>query len=131
MDDLPAPTKRADQPAKPAIPDEGESRAAVATTVAWMLLALSCASAQIVAFVVWLIARAGGPPANRPNALMLVVSTLVGVSILSGLGILIFTPVVYRVRKSSPPITITIFAVLIALLPLVFLASILLLNPEP
>jgi hypothetical protein len=96
-----------------------------------MLLALSCGSAQIVALVVWLIARAATPPANRPNALMLVVSTLLGVAILTGLAILIFTPLVYRVRRGRPPIAVTVVAVLIAIVPLVLLAALVLRNPKP
>lgn len=86
-----------------------------------MLLALSCASAQLVALVVWLLARAAGVPPNRPNALLLVVSTLLGVAILTGLAILVFTPIVYRVRKSRPPTLITVAALIIALAPMLTL----------
>jgi hypothetical protein len=101
----------------------------VATTVAWMLFTLSCAAAQIVAAVTWLIARSAGLPANRPNALLLVVSTLMGVAILTGILILLVTPLVYRVRKSPPPTAVTFIALLIALLPLVTIASLAVLNP--
>jgi hypothetical protein len=109
-------------PEAAAVPDAGESRGAVATTVAWMLLALSCAAAQATALVVWLIARSAGIPANRPNALMLVPSTLMFVALLSGILVLALTPVVYRVRRARPPLAVTVGAVLIAIVPLVTLA---------
>jgi hypothetical protein len=89
-----------------------------------MLLTLSCAAAQVVAFVMWLIARQVNLPADRPNALMLIPSTLMIVAVVSGLLVLVFTPFTYYVRKARPPLTVTIVAVLIALLPMVSIATI-------
>jgi hypothetical protein len=106
----------------PIAPDAGESRAAVAVTVAWMLLTLSCLAAQVVALVMWLLARSAGIPAGRPNALYLVAATLVFVAMLTGLFVLGLTPVAYRVRKGRPPLGITVLAVVIGAAPLVTLA---------
>ncbi len=87
-----------------------------------MLLALSCAAAQATALVVWLIARSAGIPGNRPNALLLVPSTLMFVALLSGVLVLALTPIVYRVRRARPPLAVTVGAVLIAIFPLVIFA---------
>jgi hypothetical protein len=66
----------------------------------------------------WLVARQVNLPADRPNALFLIPSTLMIVAVVSGLLVLALTPVTYRVRQARPPLTVTAVAVLIALLPL-------------
>jgi hypothetical protein len=114
--------KRRPAKPKPLDPDAGESRAAVAVTVAWMLLTMSCLAAQVVALVMWLLARSAGIPAGRPNALYLVAATLVFVAMLTGLLVLALTPIAYRVRQGRPPLGITILAVVIGAAPLVTLA---------
>lgn len=111
-------------------PDSRESRGAVAITVVWMLLALSCLAAQVVALATWLVARAAGVPDGRPNALLLVPQTLTLVAVLTGLLILIVTPIAYRVRRTRPPIAVTIAAVVIAIAPLIAVAVIATLNVE-
>lgn len=111
-------SKKAPPGAAPADPDAGESRGAVAVTVAWMLLALSTLAAQVVALAVWLFARTVGIP-GRPNYLMLVPTTLMMVALLAGILVLVLTPLTYRVRRSRPPLSITIGAIVIALFPLV------------
>jgi hypothetical protein len=102
--------------AAPADSDAGESRGAVALTVAWMLLALSTLAAQVVALAVWLFARTAGIP-GRPNYLMLVPTTLMMVALFTGILVLVLTPLAYRVRRARPPLSITIGAIVIALLP--------------
>jgi hypothetical protein len=104
--------------AAPPDPDAGESRGAVAVTVAWMLLALCTLAAQVVALAVWLFARTAGIP-GRPNYLMLVPTTLMMVALLAGILVLALTPLTYRVRRSRPPLSITIGAIVVALLPLI------------
>ena len=108
----------AKQTTAPQLPDAGESRGAVAVTVAWMLLALSCAAAQVVALATWLLARAAAPAAGV-NHLLPVPRTMLIVALLTGVLILLLTPLVYRVRKSRPPRAITVVAVGIAVGPLV------------
>jgi hypothetical protein len=112
------------RPAKPTPldPDAGESRAAVAVTVAWMLLTLSCLAAQVVALVMWLLARSAGIPTGQPNALYLVAATLLFVAMLTGFLVLGLTPLAYRVRQGRPPLGITILAVVIGAAPLITLA---------
>jgi hypothetical protein len=101
----------------------------VATTVAWMLLTLSCAAAQIVGLAMWALAQSAGIPADRPNALMLVAGTLLFVAILTGLLVLALTPLVYRVRKSRPPLVVTIFALIIAAIPLIVFLALAIVSP--
>jgi hypothetical protein len=81
-----------------------------------MLLALCTLAAQVVALAVWLFARTVGIP-GRPNYLMLVPTTLMMVALLSGILVLVLTPLTYRVRRSRPPLAITAAAIVIALLP--------------
>ena len=102
--------------------DAHESRGAVVVTVVWMLLALSCLAAQLVALATWLVARAAGIPAGRPNALLLVPTTLMMVALLSGVLLLVMTPLAYRVRMSRPPTAVTIAAIMIALAPFITVA---------
>ena len=134
---MPSPTKPLKKLAaskEAPLPDAGESRGAVATTVAWMLLTLSCAAAQLTSLAMWGLAQSADIPANRPNALMLVASTLLFVAILTGVLVLALTPLVYRVRKSRPPLVVTLIALALAALPLILLvvlAILPLLNPEP
>ncbi len=109
-------------------PDAHESRGAVVVTVVWMLLALSCLAAQVVALATWLVARAAGIPAGRPNALLLIPSTLMIVALLTGVLLLLMTPLAYRVRKSRPPLAITIAALAVAVAPLITVAVLATLN---
>ena len=106
----------------PPLPDAHESRGAVAVTVVWMLLALSCLAAQLVALATWLVARAAGIPAGQPNALLLVPTTLMMVALLSGVLLIVVTPLAYRVRKSRPPTAITVVALMIAIAPIITVA---------
>ena len=89
-----------------------------------MLLALSCLAAQLVALATWLVARAAGIPAGQPNALFLVPQTLMIVAVLTGLLLLVVTPLAYRVRRSRPPLAITIAALAIGVAPLIAVAVI-------
>ena len=100
------------------VPDDKESRASVATTVAWALTTLSCGAAQIIAVVTWLIARSAGIPQGQPNALQLMPQTFIIVAVFTGLLALGMTPVVLRVRQVRPPRVITTAAIVIGLMPI-------------
>jgi hypothetical protein len=115
-------SKRKQTAPQPPLPDANESRGAVAVTIVWMLLALSCLAAQVVALATWLVARGAGIPAGRPNALILVPTTLMMVALLTGVALLLITPLAYRVRKSRPPTAVTIAALVIAIAPLITVA---------
>ncbi|MCI0361711.1 MAG: hypothetical protein L0211_24770 [Planctomycetaceae bacterium] len=121
-------TKSKKQPPVAPLPDANESRGAVAVTVVWMLLALSCLAAQLVALVTWLFARGAGIPADRPNALLLVPTTLMMVALLTGILLVSITPLVYRIRRSPPPMAITVAAIVIAISPLIGMAVVALIG---
>ena len=83
--------------------DAGESRAAVAMTVAWMLTCMSTAAGTAV-------------------ALGLRIVMLLAVAVFTGVLCLLFTPLTYRVRRTPPPRSIAIAAVQIGLAPLALAA---------
>ncbi|HZN36570.1 MAG TPA: hypothetical protein VFB80_22225 [Pirellulaceae bacterium] len=101
--------------------EAGESRGAVALTVAWMLTCTSTAVAMLVVVALWLISLAFPFPGPRPHPLLVVAGLLQFVALFTGLLCLLFTPLAYRVRRTSPPRPITIAAVLIGLAPIVTL----------
>ena len=104
------------------LPDAGESRAAVALTVVWMLTCLATAVGLAVVFllrglmVAFPVAAGGDHPLARMAGVMLFVS------VATGLLCLVFTPLALRVRQTPPPRSITVAAVVIGVLPLVVVA---------
>ena len=106
----------------PSIPDD--QRPAVAVTVAWMLTTICSAAAQLLALVMWLVARSAGIPVGQPNALAVIPGVMLMVAVFTGILALILTPITLRTRRSPPPRTITIAAVVIGVLPLLIIAAI-------
>jgi len=102
-------------------PDAGESRGAVALTVAWMLACTSTAVAMLVVVsleLLSLIVPFHGPQAHP---LRVVAGMMLLVALATGALCLVFTPLAYRVRQAPPPPIIAIAAVLIGLSPVVVL----------
>lgn len=100
------------------LPDAGESRAAVAVTVVWMLTCMSTAVAMLVIAALWVLSYIF-PFHGRAHPLIVVATMLLFVAATTGVLCLGFTPLAYRVRLTAPPRAIAIAAVLIALSPLV------------
>jgi heme/copper-type cytochrome/quinol oxidase subunit 2 len=104
------------------VPDSLESQAAIALTVGWMLTTMSTLVALLVAgavglaILVWPTDQGREHPLSAISGLMLLVSAATGVVCIA------LTPFVYRVRRSPPPRTVTVAAVLIGLAPLVTIA---------
>lgn len=102
-------------------PDAGESRAAVALTVAWMLNCLATAVGLAVVLVLRLVMlgfpRAEGTvhPLAQMSAVMLFVAVVTGAMCLA------LTPLAIQVRKTRPPRLVTAAAVVIGVLPIVVL----------
>ena len=100
-------------------PDTGESRAAVALTVAWMLNCLATAVGLAVVLALQLVmfgfpvAAGGMHPLEQMAAVMLFVAVVTGALCLA------FTPLALRIRKTSPPRSVTIAALVIGALPIV------------
>ena len=102
-------------------PDERESRAAVALTVAWMLSCLSTAVALFVVLGLRLLMLAFPVAAGGIHPLGRVSGVLLSVAVITGLVCVAFIPLVYRARQFAPPREITIGAVMIGLAPIVFM----------
>jgi hypothetical protein len=103
--------------------DSGETRAAVALTVAWMLTCMSTAvgSATVLVLRVLMAATVGG---GGRHPLATVAEMLLAVAAFTGLLCLLFTPLTLRIRRSQPPRSIVICAVLIGLAPLAMIAAV-------
>jgi hypothetical protein len=102
-------------------PDEHESRAAVALTVAWMLTCMSTAVAMLVVSTLRLLIVAYPVPAGGIHPLARIAGVLLFVGLATGALCLLFTPLVHRARGVAPPRAITIGAILIGLSPMVML----------
>jgi hypothetical protein len=102
-------------------PDEQETRAAVALTVAWMLACMSTALGMLVVLGLRLlmIAFPGGGGGVHP--LEGIAGVMLFVALSTGLLCLLFTPLAYRVRQIAPPRAIAVSAVLIGLSPIVMI----------
>jgi hypothetical protein len=101
------------------VPDAGESRAAVALTVVWMLTCMSTAVGLVVVLALWLLMASFPLAAGGVHPLGRMAAVLLFVTIATGILCLAFTPLVYRVRRTPPPRSITIGAVVIGVFPLV------------
>jgi hypothetical protein len=93
----------------------------VALTVAWMLSCTSTAVAMIVVAALWLLSLVFPFADPRAHPLVVVAGMLLFVALATGLLCLLFTPLAYRVRRTAPPRTIAVAAVLIGLAPLITL----------
>jgi hypothetical protein len=93
-----------------------ETRAAEVATIWWMLSALFTFCAEAIGFVArvilfWQPGDEGLTPLRVLPYLML------GIGLVSGSIALLLTPVVYRLRQTPPPEMITVFVVLVGLVP--------------
>mgnify|MGYP003578991716 CR=1 FL=1 len=101
------------------LPDEQESRAAVALTVAWMLTCMSTAAGMLLVLALRLLMLAFPAAAGGIHPLSRIAGVLLFVALATGSVCLLLTPLVYRVRLVAPPRAITVGAVLIGFAPLV------------
>ena len=108
---------RRDKNKLPASAPAGESRAAEAVTVAWMLSVLATAAADVGALLLWLLGRFWPVPAGREQAWIFLPLLLAFMAAITGLVCLLLIPVVYRVRRDPPPLAITIFAAVASAIP--------------
>jgi hypothetical protein len=95
-----------------------EERPAEAVTICWMLCALFTLCAEIIGLlgkVVFVYADAADPAMAR-WALVPLVTLAIG--LVSGTLAIALTPLVYRLRKTPPPDSVTIVVILIGLAPL-------------
>ena len=103
------------------LPDADESRPAVALTVAWMLSCMSTAVGMLTILALQLLMLAFPVAQGGKHPLAQVSGVLLFVALITGVVCLVFTPLVYRVRKTPPPSSITAGAVLIGIAPVILL----------
>jgi len=102
-------------------PDANESRPAVALTVAWMLSCMSTAVGMLTILALRLLMLAFPVAVGAEHPLARVSGVLLFVALITGAVCLVFTPLVYRLRKVAPPSPITVSAVMIGIAPVVLL----------
>jgi hypothetical protein len=103
------------------VPDQHESRAAVALMVAWMLACMSTAVAMLMVLALRLLMIAFPVAAGGVHPLARIAGVLLFVALMTGALCLGFTPLTHRIRHAPPPRAITIGAILIGLSPIVML----------
>ena len=110
----PRPKPAAGRRVEPAAP---ESRAAEATTVAWMLTTLATLGAETIALIGWaVLAFVPGGDRAPPQLLALPPLMLLTASMTGMFGLLL-AGVVHRIRAVPPPKAITVASVAISVLP--------------
>jgi len=102
-------------------PDQNETQAAVAVTIAWMLTCMSTLASLAVALVLRLLAAAFPVPVGGVHPLSRVEAVLMFVAVITGCVCLALAPIANRLRRSRPPRGITIAAIVIGAAPLIAL----------
>ena len=92
-----------------------ESPVSMAVTVAWMLSVMTTLVLAIVAALIWLVAKD-----RADNQTALTFARLLHFSaIVTAFISLAMLPVVLKVRREPPPLSVAVFAVIVAALPIV------------
>src|SRR2546430_1074983 len=104
-------------------PDANESRAAVALTIAWMLSCMSTAVGILTVLALRFLMLAFPVAADAEHPLARIAGVLLFAALTTGLVCIAFAPLAYCVRKSPPPRTITVGALLIGIAPIVLLIA--------
>jgi hypothetical protein len=111
-----------------ALPDEHESRGAVALTIAWMLTCMSTAVAVLLVLALRLLMLAFPVAAGGVHPIGRIGGAFLFIALMTGVVCLVLTPLTLKARRRSPPQAVTIGAVLIGLSPVVVLVVITLLG---
>lgn len=98
-----------------------EDRTTVALTVAWMLALLCSLSAELASLTVLVVARPVPPVEGRPQLAAALAGGLLLAALVTGAACLLLTPIVWRLRKSKPPLAVGMAAVLVGLAPMITL----------
>jgi hypothetical protein len=110
------------------VPDEQESRAAVALTIAWMLTCMSTAVGMLVFITLMLLSAAYPVPLGRMHPFEKIAAVLLFLALVTGTLCLAFTALAFRARVIAPPRAIAIAAVVIGLSPIVAIIFEMLMN---
>lgn len=98
--------------------DPGESRASVLVTVAWTLAVMTCLMCQLAAVAARLLFLWD----REAKSLYLFSQWMLWCGALVGVLALLLAPVVYRTRRVLPPTGLTVFAVCVAIAPILAIA---------
>jgi hypothetical protein len=107
--------KRIPPPAADLPPEDSRAEA---VTIAWMLCALFTFCSEVVGLIAKIVLSYQGKLDERQAAWRLLPDITLVMGLATGMICLLLTPLVYRFRKTPPPDSITIVAVLVALAPL-------------
>jgi uncharacterized membrane protein YidH (DUF202 family) len=99
-------------------PDEHESRAAVAVTVAWMLTCMSTVVGSFTVLALQFLMLAFPVAERQVHPLGRVAGVLLFVAMTTGALCVALTPLTYRVRAIPPPRPVTVGAIAIGLAPI-------------
>jgi integral membrane sensor domain MASE1 len=99
-----------------------ETRSADAATVAWTLSAMATLGALALRWLVKLIINSTNDPKDLPEATLFIPGLMLFAALISGIIAVSLTPLVYRLRKISPPWQVTAGIGVIGLVPLALLA---------
>ena len=99
------------------LPPPVEDQRSVAVTVAWMMATLATAAALALAGGAYVLTRSLLSNAGQPNPLTALPGLLLFIAVVTGILTLLLIPVVYRVRTTPPPSTVTIGSACIAVSP--------------
>lgn len=101
----------------------GESRASIASTVAWMTSLVTVIATMLMGAASWGIVATANIQPDQPTLLNDLPIILFAASCVAGISSIGLIPVVYRVRDTPPPRAITVGAVAIGVLPILALVA--------
>ena len=104
-------------PRAPQLTADGESRPAIALTVAWMLTLLVTLVAELIALPCVIYVRLFPPQPGPALSAAHVADVFLFLSLVTGLICAGLVPLIYRVRISPPPQAITIAAIVAGTIP--------------
>ena len=97
-------------------PPSRETRSTEALTIGWMLMVVTALLCEL-----GFMATRGFAAANSAGSLTVLTVLLLLASVIIGLGVLLLTPVVIKVRRDPPPRAIVIFSLLVGAAPWVLI----------
>ncbi|HUY89792.1 MAG TPA: hypothetical protein VMV10_13745 [Pirellulales bacterium] len=93
-------------------PRSRETRSTDALTIGWMLMVFTALVCEIA-----FMATRGFAGADSEGSLAVLTVVLLLASVVIGLGVLLLTPVVIKIRRDPPPRAIIIFSVVVGIAP--------------
>ncbi|HTN76681.1 MAG TPA: hypothetical protein VL096_15590 [Pirellulaceae bacterium] len=112
---------KAQQAANAATPTTSDDRRGEVATVGWMLAMLATTAADFFGVLAMLIVPAVTANATNPGLAPLLPRLLLFIAAITGTVCVLVTPVVYRFRRIPPPLPITVFGLVVSVLPVLVL----------